>query len=560
MLWCVPPELGTKDVRGGPVELPRELAEVTEEERQSLAGLLVWRGSLPYFRDDLELETWSRDDLRALGELLERVHVSLARIDPAAFVQFALRHETNEDLEIVNAQHHEDWHRFLDDNPIAVLFAAVEHAKTQQIAIGRALFALGTNPNRTIAIVSDTEGQAKKNGTAIMRHIAENPRVRRVFPGLRPSPLPTDPWSELRFTVERSSLSAKDPSVQCLGVMGAINGSRLDVLIFDDLLDLRNTATNEQIAKILNWIDTTALTRLREDGVLWWIGTPWKRNDPMHVVAARPGVARLEHAAVLNPDEPDPARWIPRWPEQWSVARLRKKWRTMDPLAFARKYLLRIRNDEDARFDLAWIRRAFDFGRGYRLELRQPVIEGVLAPCFTGVDLGIGRKKKNHRSAVVTIAKHGARFRIVGLRSGKWKAPELLQIIRDETTRFRSIAYVENNQAQDFLVQFATEGINGADSLPVVGFTTGANKHDPSFGVESLAVDLRNSLWIFPSGDGTDEDIDPELLALRADLEFYDPTAHTPDRLMALWFARMASRFGAGADAARSWTHDFLNR
>ena len=557
MLWCVPEELREKDVRGGAVELPRELSEVTEDERQELAGLLVWRGSLPYFRDDLDLESWEAEDLRALGELLERLHVSLARIDAAAFVQYALRDERDDSIEITNAQHHEEWHRFLDENEIAVLFAAVEHAKTQQIAIGRALFALGTNPNRTMAIVSDTEAQAKKNGTAIMRHVTENPRVHRVFPKLRPSPLPTDPWSELRFTVERDALSAKEPSVQCLGVMGAINGSRLDVLIFDDLLDIRNTATREQMEKILAWVDTTALTRIREDGVFWWIGTPWKRGDPMHTVAARPGVAKLEHAAVLNPDEPDPKRWIPRWPERWSVARLRRQFDRMNPIAFARKYLLRIRNDEDSRFDLAWIRRAFDFGHGFAFERRQPVVDGELAPCWTGVDIGIGRKKRNHRSAVVTICRHGpGRYRVVSIRSGKWKAPEILQIIRDETTRFNSIAYVENNQAQDFLVQFAVEG---EDPLPVVGFTTGANKHDPAFGVEALAVDLRNSVLIFPGWESEGER-DPEMLGLQADLEFYDPQSHTGDRLMGLWFARMASRHGAGRDVARSWTHDFLDR
>lgn len=558
MLWCVPEELREKDVRGGPVQLPRELEEVTEDEREQLAGLLVWRGSLPYFREDLELETWDPEDLRALEQLLERVHVSLARLDSAAFVQYALRDERDPSIEIVNAEHHEEWHRFFDANALGVLFAAVEHAKTQQIAIGRAIFALGKNPNLTIAIVSDTEPQAKKNGTTIQRHITENPRVARVFPALRPSPLEKDPWSEQRFTVARSSIDAKDPSVQCVGALGAINGSRLDVIIFDDLLDMRNTATNEQIAKLLAWIDTTAITRLREDGVLWWIGTPWKRNDPMHVVGAREGVAKLEHAAILNPDEADPAKWIPRWPERWSVARLRRQLRRMDPLAFARKYLLRIRDEESARFDLAWLRRALDFGRGYGFEVRQPVVGGVLAPCWTGVDLGIGRKKKNARSAVVTICLHGSRYRIVSIRSGKWKAPEILQVIRDETTRFGSIAYVENNAAQDFLVQFATDG---ADAIPVVGFTTGANKVDPDFGVESIAVELRNSLWLFPSGEhGNDDSTPPEMLALKADLEFYDPHGHTPDRVMGLWFARQASRHGAGRSAAKSWTHDFLDR
>lgn len=559
-MFAIPEELRAKDTRGGRVALPRELSEVTEDERVAVEPLLEWRGSLPYLTPELPLEDWPIDELVELSGLLERVHVALARLDPAAFVQYAIRHERDETVEIRNAPFHEEWHRFFDDHEIAILFAPVEHAKTQQIAIGRVLWHLGRRPELTCAIVSDTSTQAKKIALAIKRHITENPRVRRVFPELRPSPLPDDPWSGEAFTIARSNTSAKDPTVQVVGAGGPINGSRLDLVVCDDLLDSRNTATPEQIAKVLAWIDSTLLTRIRDGGVLWWIGTPWKTTDPMHALAERPGVASTRYAAVLNPDEANHEAWVPLWPEAFSVARLQKLYARTTPIQFARKYLCRVRADENARFSEAWIRRALDLGRGYRFEPRAPVVDGgVVAPCWTGVDLGIGKRAKHGRTAFVTIAKHGSRFRLVSLRSGHFRAPEILQILRDETLRFGSFAYVENNAAQDFLLQFAVEG---ADPLPVVGWTTGANKHDEQFGVESLAVDFRNGLWMLPSGeDGSVEE--DEVLALQNDLLFYSPHAHTPDRLMALWFARQAARFGASGapgGAGQSWQHDFLSR
>lgn len=556
-MFAIPEELRSKAVNRGAVRLPKELDEVTEDERVLVEPLLEWRGSLPYLAPGLPLEEWPVDELVELSGLLERVHVSIARLDPAAFVQYALRHERDESVEVRNAAFHEEWHRFFDEHEIAVLFAPVEHAKTQQIAIGRVLWHLGRRPELTCAIVSDTSTQAKKIALAIKRHITENPRVRRVFPGLRPSPLPDDPWSGEQFTIARSNTSAKDPTVQVVGCGGPINGSRLDLVVCDDLLDSRNTATPEQIAKVLAWIDSTLMTRIRDGGVLWWIGTPWKTTDPMHAIAERPGIASARYSAVVNPDEANQEAWIPLWPEAFSIARLRKLYARSTPINFARKYLCRVRADENARFSEAWIRRALDAGRGYGFEPRAPVVDELVAPCFTGVDLGIGKRAKHGRTAFVTICRHGSRWRVVSLRSGHFRAPEILQIIRDETLRFGSFAYVENNAAQDFILQFATDG---ADPLPVVGWTTGANKHDEQFGVESLAVDFRNGLWMLPSAeDGEIEE--EEIRALQNDLLFYSPHAHTPDRLMALWFARQAARFGAaGQNGSSSWHQDFLSR
>lgn len=554
----VPVELRTKDVRGGVVRLPRELRNVTPEERATLDGLLVWRGSLPYLRPDLPLEDWTRDELLRLLDLLERVHEAVAWLDPAAFVQYAFRHERDETRELVNGAHHEEWHRFFDENEIAVLFAPVEHAKTQQIAIGRALWAIGRNPELTMAIVSDTEKQALKIANAIKRHIVANPRVARVFPALRPSPLETDPWTGASFTVARTNLAAKDPTVQVVGVGGAINGARLDVVILDDALDMRNTANEPQIEKVLEWIDSTLFTRIRDGGVLWWIGTPWKTIDPMHQVGDRAGVACARYSAVLNHDEQDPARWIPLWPEEWSAARLAKVYARTTPIVFARKYLCRVRSDENSRFAEIWIKAAKDRGRGFELEPRAPVVDGQIAACFTGVDLGVGKKAKNGRTAFVTLARHGRFARVVSVKSGHFRAPEILQILRDETFRFRSFAYVENNAAQDFLLQFAVEG---ADPLPVVGWTTGANKHDEQFGVEALAVEYRNGVYILPSGE--DGQCDPEVEALANDFLFYDPAVHTPDRIMAFWLARQAMRYGAAATGtpdAGGWAASLLNR
>jgi hypothetical protein len=70
------------------------------------------------------------------------------------------------------------------------------------------------------------------------------------------------------------------------------------------------------------------------------------------------------------------------------------------------------------------------------------------------------------------------------------------------------------------------------------------------WGVESLAVELRNMLWIMPSGtDG--QTVAEEGVALWSECLHYDPNTHTGDRLMALWLARECARRWSGSKGSK---------
>lgn len=506
------------------------------ETLEAMAAHLELYGSLPYVDRSLDLDVWPPAALAAAHKTLDRIQLEEARTSPAAFVQYAFRHEkTNEAIE--NAEHHEEWHRFFDQNPRAILFAPVEHAKTQH-AIGRVIFALGKDPNRRIAIISNTaEPHAVKILSAIRTHIESNPRVHAVFPHLKPSNRDGDPWGQTRITVQRDTI-AKDPSVQSLGIYGPINGSRLDGIILDDVLNFENTRTPEQISKLVEWLDTEVFTRVSDEGFIHWIGTPWNPLDPMHVVAKRPAWASRRYSGVRNPQEEDRDRWVPLWPEQFSVDRLKRIYDGTTPINFARKYLCEVRMDSSSRFQQAWIDHAKRLGQGMRLVDRQPHgPDGTPYKCFTGVDLGIGKGEGHDLTVLFTIAIDNRRRKVVcEVQSGRWSAPEIVTRIQSAVFRFNSQVYVEDNQAQAFLVQWASQ-----DGLPIKGFTTSAqNKYDEHFGVESIAVELRNGGWVIPSD--AFGNVHPDVEGWIQDMLFYTPDAHTGDRLMASWFAREAAR------------------
>jgi hypothetical protein len=106
--------------------------------------------------------------------------------------------------------------------------------------------------------------------------------------------------------------------------------------------------------------------------------------------------------------------------------------------------------------------------------------------------------------------------------------------------RFKSRLIVENNAAQDFLVQLASD-----KRLPITPHTTGRNKAHPTYGVESLSAELSRGQWIIPC-EITGE-CDVEVQEWIDQMLYYDPAGHTGDHLMAAWIAREGSRKGTFA-------------
>jgi hypothetical protein len=69
----------------------------------------------------------------------------------------------------------------------------------------------------------------------------------------------------------------------------------------------------------------------------------------------------------------------------------------------------------------------------------------------------------------------------------------------------------------------------------IVAHTTGRNKAHPEYGVEGIFVEFMNKAWRIPS-DSLGR-CPEEVEALLAECVDYQPSKHTGDRLMALWFA-----------------------
>lgn len=451
----------------------------------------------------------------------------LARTNGAAFNAYVLKDErTGNSLRL--AKMHRDWHRLIDRHPRLNLIAHVESGKTAALSVGRVLYELGRNPNTRCVVVSNTVSQATKIVRSIGGYLEKSEELREVFPDLKQAS--SGPWTNTQLTVKRKG-NPKDPSVQATGVHGSIVGARIDLLILDDLLDYENARTPGLRDDLWDWVHSTLFGRLTEHARVICVGNAYHKDDFLH---------RLERNSYWHTvrfpvlDEEGNSSWAERWP----LERISQKRDELGPSEFARQMLCKARDDAEARFKREWIDLALQRGNGRQLQ------NAVVAPppgcsIYTGVDLAVQQHAAADLTAFTTIMVYPNGDReIINVESARLAGPQIIERIKNLHHRYQGIFFVENNAAQDFLVQFLRAE---ASNIPVRPFTTGKNKAHPEFGVESLAAEMATGKWIIPNRDGRTH---PEVEALINEMLYYNPKGHTGDRLMSLWMSREAARQG----------------
>jgi len=454
-------------------------------------------------------------------ELADRVklarsrRVRLAREDAGVFAGFVVRDEKS-GRPIRLPELHREWHRILNRSARAVLWSCVETGKTVELSVARMLWELGRDVTMRGGVVSNTYAQAVKIVRAIGAYIETSPELHEVFPTLEKG----EPWQANAITVRRP-LTVRDPSIQAYGVHGAVLGARIDRLAIDDILDHENTSTSHARRDLYDWFYATMLGRLTERARAWAVGTAFHKEDLLHALVKAPSIWTEHRFPILN------AAGCSAWPERWPEDRIAAKRIELGELEFARQMMCKARSDEDARFKQEWIDVCLRRGDGAPLLGKLDELPPGCAT-FTGVDVGVRTTQGSDLTVLFTLLLWPTLDRqILNVEAGRWSGPEIVRRVVDAHRRYQSIVLVENAAAQEFIVQFARD----YGRIPVRGFVTGRNKAHPEFGVEGLAVEMQNGLWVIPSVNGRPASKD--IAAWIEELLYYDPREHTGDRLMA---------------------------
>lgn len=462
------------------------------------------------------------DNVIEQAQRARRARADLARTDPNVFIEYVMKNDTTGQF-IVQAPVHKVWQNLITQHDRLILWSHVEAGKTTQL-IGRMLFEIQRNPDSRIVICTNTAEQGYKTLAACERYIERDPEFHEVAPHVRPG----DVWARAQFTVLRDMMG-RDPTMLAIGVHGNILGARIDFLVLDDVLDHENTRTAAGRHDIWEWYHSTLVGRLTANAKVTVIGNAWHPEDMLHRLA-KTGIWEAYRFPVID----DKGRIL--WPEAWPQSRIdKKRAELINPAEFARQMLCKARDDSEARFREEWI--DLCLGRGidvdFMYDLTGMFPSGKLEPgyrTYTGVDLAVQRHSAADKTVLFTGIVHPNGDRQpLWIESGRWTGQEIIERIIDHRKRYGSIAVVENNAAQDFIVQFASK------SVPIQPFTTGKQKAHPEFGIEGIATELAQGKWIIPNKGGKKH---PEVVQWIQEMLYYDPGAHTGDRLMASWFFR----------------------
>jgi len=467
---------------------------------------------------------------RSAGEEHERT-LQACREDINAFLEYCF-YDTRKKRAWKQGDVHREWHAFIDAHHRALILAPREHGKSDQIAIGRVLFALGRNRQLRIKVVCEDDVAAKKRLKAVKGHIERNKRLHEVFPGLKRHP-ELDDWTQHTITVNREG-EDKEPSVESSGILSSATGDRADLIIFDDVVDFQNAIAKPGMRELVKesfsdvWINLLA-----DEGQAVYIATPWHRADLTHELEENP------EWAVFR--KPIPEDFTPVWPEAWPKERLQQRAREIGSRSFSRGFRLVALSDEDAIF------------RAISGCLRPDLDRTHIQPqwrTFTGVDLGHskrktsgkGYRKERPRTVIFTIAVDENKRRWpVEIRRGQWSGPETArQIIEAHQRHLPEAIVVENNAYQQTLIDWVRLVTPDA-TIPLKPFTTGANKADEDNGLPNLAAEFENGSWVIPTDGGHAADCRCETCIWVEEMRSY-PVAPLSDTVMACWFAREAAK------------------
>lgn len=188
-----------------------------------------------------------------------------------------------------------------------------------------------------------------------------------------------------------------------------------------------------------------------------------------------------------------------------------------------------------------WIERALMKGQHLRFQ-NTPHPRNVLEVSAAGMDLAISQKESADDTSVsyLDLVRYGydgvdnGDFILRQIHRGHFTPNEQRKYAKQATNEHgMSTIRVESVGYQEALV------IDLADeAVPVRSYNTGREKFDPEIGINSLALLMELGKLVIPS-----DPTDPRTIMLAAQLAnemraySADPTAHTGDGLMSLWFA-----------------------
>lgn len=367
-------------------------------------------------------------------------------------------------------------------------------------------------------------------------------------------------------------LDDKEATVSAWGMDSGFLGGRYDLVVWDDLVDRKNSKTSEQRESLAELYDTEMESRLEPGGVLLLQGQRITANDLYrHALDKKTLDEEPKYAHVKYPAHDDErcegihdASALP-WPEGCLLDPQRLPWKHLqtlkhnNPRTYEVMYQQKDGDTVGGLVDPAWIEGGTD-SEGYPAPgcLDRDRVAGVVPANLTdgrgwsfvtvdpsptqwwGVIWWVYDPASNNRYAIRVIRRRMNPEDFLSLDLTTFAYSGLMVDLHREAITAGApiqLVVVEINAAQRWLLQQPhVQAWTDATGVVFMPHSTGVNKADPKFGFESIGDLFRQGFNRFPYGDPSSRF---QTQALVTEAVQY-PDGDTDDLLMSTWFQKLA--------------------
>ena len=349
--------------------------------------------------------------------LLKQVHV--ARLSPDGFAELCFTDSDGRPLR--QGRVHRELQAFLTRHRLALVELPRDHGKSVQVCL-RLLWELGHRPGLRVKLVCASEALAAERCRFLRDALQANPTLPLVFPDL----MPGRPWGQTCFTIERPA-NVIGPTVAALGIGAASTGARADLLVCDDIVDVRALRSRAERERIKAYFHENLMNQLEPEGRFWGLSTPWHQDDLNSALKKNPAFALFRRAVGDGLE--------PVWPEKWPREHLEERRREIGSVAFSRAYRLVCVADGEAPIRATWV----------RFWTEPAAYERVLL----AVDPAVSQRPGADGSALVTLGQTATNeIHCLEAAARRVCVPELIGLIDSADRRWRpDVILFESNAA-----------------------------------------------------------------------------------------------------------------
>ena len=467
-------------------------------------------------KNEVAAEDWEVDDKAA---------ASLKNFSSFRNRYFAT--ETGEKYE--TAEFHTNWIKNILDSikngKELLILSPPRHGKTE-LLIHFAVYQIMKNPNIRIMWVGGNEDIAKNAVSAVLEHLDDNERLQEDFcpPGknFKPDNRSGKQWSQNQFTVgTRTVPGIKSPTMVAVGKGGKILSRDCDLIIADDIEDHQTTMQPGARENTRQWWTTTLSSRKEEHTAVVVIGSRQHSDDLYHHLLANDEFDRIVETAhsmeCTIPEHTvdehvDCMLWPGKRTYKWLNTRMQAAETTGGRKIFEMVY-----------YNQAYVEGTQIFTMNMIDQCMRPDLIMGQVPGNLHLVAGLDPASAGYQAAVLwgINAYRGELFLIdIENRQGGG-VKHALQIISDWYHKYDLAHWIiEENGFQtairqdDKIKEFVLRS-----GVTMQGHVTGKNKHDPMYGVGSMAALFENQKIILPTGDSASQ---AKVNAYRQQLLYFD--------------------------------------